>query len=277
MSQARRELEKRARNAILQEAFFRFESAINFGVMLILATVFSSFWWLFLLLGILIEGFIGFRTLRNPEINAQAVAHIFAKKFQPGKLNSRELRAKIAKAMEYLQQIETAIMETRSGPMRDRMKHTTEGMVDWVEGVYRLAARLDVYQNDTLIKQDLKAVPAAIRELRKRLIETDHISVKEQIQKTIRDREDQFASLKDLEETMENADLLLERNLSDMGRIYSQILLMSSLKETSGKGEALQTEISEHVNQLDDLVQAMDEFQTGRATYQYDAIEQASY
>ena len=277
MSQARRELEKRARNAILQEAFFRFESAVNLALMVVLAVLFPAYWWLFLALGLLIEGFIAFRTLRNPIINARAVAHIFERKFQPGKLQSRELREKMARAMEYLQQVETAVMRTKEGPMRDRLKRTTEEMVDWVEGVYQLAARLDAYRRDKVIKRDIQSVPQAIKNLRRRLRETDNPSLKQQIEKTIRDREDQYASLKRLEGTMEQADLLLERNLSDMGRVYSQILLMSSLKETSGQGEELQTQISEHVNQLEDLVEAVDEVHSGRALSQFETLEQSGF
>ena len=273
MTQARRDLEKRARNAILQEAFFRVESAVTLALMLILAVIFSPYWWVFLILGILIEGLIAFRTLRNPEINARAVAHIFEKEFQPKNIKSRDIRHKLNKAMEYLQQVETAVLETKEGPMRDRLKRTTDEMIDWVSGMFQLATRLDAYQQDTLIRQDLKTVPNAIKDLRRRLAEENDPRVKHQIEETIQDREEQYTSLQRLDGTMQNADLLLERNLSDMGRVYSQVLLMSSLKETSGQGENLQGEISERVHELDDLLDAMDEFHSGPSKAHYQALE----
>ena len=272
MSEVRQEIEKRAKNAILQEAFFRKESALNVGLVLLLAVVFPTFWWVFIILGVLAEGFIAYRTLNNPEINAKAVAHVFERRFQPGAVKSEALRLKMDKALEYLQQIETAVFESKDGPIRDRLERTTLEMIDWVEGVYRLVARLDTYEQDDLIKQDLQSVPLAIRQLRKRLIEAGDSSVKAQIQEAIQDRENQYASLQKLENTMENASLLLERNLSDMGRVYSQVHLMSSLKEVSGKETQLQNEISEHVHQLDDLVEAMDEFHGDRRRYQHEAL-----
>lgn len=273
MSQTRRDLEKRARNAILQEAFFRVESAITLALVLILAVIFSPYWWMFPILGILIEGFIAFRTLRNPKINAKAVAHIFDQEFQPKTIKSRGLRDRLNKAMEYLQQVETAVLQTKEGPMRDRLKRTTDEMIDWVGGVYQLATRLDAYHHDSLIEQDLKSVPQAIKDLRRRLAEADDPRVKRQIEETIRDREEQYTTLQRLDGTMQNAELLIERNLSDMGRVYSQVLLMSSLKETSGQGEDLQGEISERVHELDDLLAAMDEFHSGRSNTQHQVFE----
>ena len=264
MSDARRDLEKRARNAILQEAFFRWESAINLAAMFIGAVLVPAFWWVFALLAVFIELFIGIRTMQNPEINAKAVAHIFERKYQPKKLTTPELRSEIDKAMTYLQQVESAVLASKDGPIRDRLKRTTEEMVDWVEGIYNLAARIDSYSQDNVIRNDLQTVPDAIRKLRKQLIETDNPSVRLQVEEAIQDREEQWASLQKLQSTMDNARLLLERNLSDMGRVYSQVVLMSSLNESAGKATDLQEDISEHVDQLQDLVDAMDEVHAER-------------
>ena len=277
MSETRQDIEKRARNAILQEAFFRFESALTLSGVLIATVVDPARWWLYLPLGIVIELFIAFRTLRNPKINAKAVAQAFERKYQPKSLKSKDLTATVRKAVEYLQQVETAVLASKEGPMRDRLDRTTDEMVDWVEGIYRLASRLDAYQQDEVIKRDLNSVPEAIRSLRERLIETPDPSMRSQIEKAIRDREGQLASLQKLDNTMQNADLLLERNLSDMGRVYSQVHLMSSLRDVEGKEADLQSEISEHVHQLDDLVEAMDEFHGSRRQFQGEALSQASY
>ena len=81
MSEARKKLEQRARNAILQEAFFRWESAINVAVMMVGAVAFAPFWWVFLILGVFVELGIGISTMRNPAINAKAVATIFQREF----------------------------------------------------------------------------------------------------------------------------------------------------------------------------------------------------
>jgi DNA repair ATPase RecN len=215
-------------------------------------------------LAIFIELAIGIVTMRNPAINAKAVAHIFERKYHPKTLGTPELRTEMDKALTYLQQVEAEVLSSKDGPLRDRLKRTTEEMVDWVEGIYNLASRLDNYSRDEIIRNDLRSVPETIRKLRKQLVESDDPNVRRQIEGAIQDREDQLTSLQKLQSTMENARLLLDRNLSDMGRVYSQVVLMSSLKESAGKATDLQTDISEHVDQLQDLVDAMDEFHTDR-------------
>lgn len=260
MSEARRQLERRARNAILQEAFFRPRSAILWSLVLIIVTLFPAFWWLILPLGL--GGWIlnGIETMRNPAINARAVAHIFDRQFKPRKLNSKELSQKAGRSLEYLQQIEEAIHKTREGVLRDRLKRTADEVVDWVEMIYRLAGRIDTYRQDQIIARDMNTVPRTIHQLRRRLAEEDDSSVQEQLRQTIADREQQLANLEKLHNTMESAELQLERTLSALGTVYSQLLMVGSRSETGNRAERLQSEISEQVHQLQDLVEAMEEY-----------------
>ncbi|RME50519.1 MAG: hypothetical protein D6796_02790 [Caldilineae bacterium] len=259
MSETRRTLEKRARNAILQEAFFRWESAVNLALMMILAVLFPSLWWVFVLLGLLIEVAIGVSTMRNPAINAKAVATIFEREFHPQRIHSKALRLKTDRALEYLQKIEEAVARTREGVLRDRMKRATEEVVDWVEAIYRIAARVDTYNRNQLIARDRANVPKIIQDLRRRLAEEDDPAVRKQIEKTIADRERQRQNLEQLQNTMESAELQLERTLSALGTVYSQLLLLDTKGESARRAERLQEEIAEQVHQLQDLSEAMDE------------------
>ncbi len=259
MSEVRRKLEKRARNAILQEAFFRWESAINVAAMLILAFVFRQVWWAFAGLGVAIETAIGVLTMRNPAINAKAVATIFQRDFHPRKLQSKKMRAKTAKALEYLRRIEESVNGAKEGVLRDRLKRTTDEVVDWVEAIYRIAQRLDTYAENRLIARDMISVPKTINQLRRRLAEEDDARVRTQIEKTIADRERQLANLEGLDNTMDSAELQLERTLSALGTVYSQLLMLDTKGESTGRATRLQEEISEQVQQLQDLTAAMDE------------------
>lgn len=259
MSEVRRKLEKRARNAILQEAFFRWESAINVAAMLILAFVFRQVWWAFAGLGVVIEAAIGILTMRNPAVNAKAVATIFQRDFQSRKLQSKEMRGKTTKALEYLRRIEESVNGTKEGVLRDRLKRTTDEVVDWVEAIYRIAQRLDTYAENRLIARDMISVPKTINKLRRRLAEEDDPRVRTQIEKTIADKERQLANLEGLDNTMDSAELQLERTLSALGTVYSQLLMLDTKGESTGRAVRLQEEISEQVQQLQDLTAAMDE------------------
>lgn len=259
MSEARRKLEKRARNAILQEAFFRWESAVNVAGMLVLSVALPSLWWVFVALGVVLELVIGINTMRNPAINAKAVATIFQREFQPQQIKSTQLRQKTAKALEYLRRIEESVAQAKEGVLRDRLKRTTEEVVDWVEAIYRLASRVDRYNQNRLIAGDKQSVPQMIEELTQRLaVETDP-AMRRQLEQTIADRKRQLANLEALEDTMERAELQLERTLSALGTVYSQLLVLDTKGESAGRAQRLQEEISEQVHQLQDLTSAMDE------------------
>ena len=259
MSEARRQLEKRARNAILQEAFFRWQSAVNIAGMLVLSVAFPSLWWLFVALGVVLELVIGVSTMRNPAINAKAVATIFQREFQPKQIQSAQLRQKTAKALEYLRRIEESVAQTKEGVLRDRLKRTTEEVVDWVEAIYRLASRVDGYNRNKLIARDMQSVPKMIEDLNQRLAKETDPAMRRQLEQTIADRKRQLANLQALEDTMERAELQLERTLSALGTVYSQLLVLDTKGESAGRAQRLQEEISEQVHQLQDLTSAMDE------------------
>jgi len=259
MSEARRQLEKRARNAILQEAFFRWQSAVNIAGMLVLSVAFPSLWWLFVALGVVLELVIGISTMRNPAINAKAVATIFQREFQPKQIQSAQLRQKTAKALEYLRRIEESVAQTKEGVLRDRLKRTTEEVVDWVEAIYRLASRVDGYNRNKLIARDMQSVPKMIEDLNQRLAKETDPAMRRQLEQTIADRKRQLANLQALEDTMERAELQLERTLSALGTVYSQLLVLDTKGESAGRAQRLQEEISEQVHQLQDLTSAMDE------------------
>lgn len=262
MSEARKKLEQRARNAILQEAFFRWESAINVAVMMVGAVAFAPFWWVFLILGVFVELGIGISTMRNPAINAKAVATIFQREFQPAAVRSVKMREKTSRALEYLKRIEEAVGKTKEGVLRDRLKRTTDEVVDWVEAIHRLAVRVDEYQQNRLIARDMITVPQTINDLRRRLAEEDDLAVRAQIERAIVDSERQKANLDGLQNTIEKAELQLERTLSALGTVYSQLLAVDTKGEATGRAERLQEEISEQVQQLQDLSLAMDEVYT---------------
>ena len=264
MSTARQALEKKARNAILQEAFFRLRSASILGASLVFGTL-GGIFNIFAGLGILFLGLVlwlasGFETLRNPKINAKAVAHIFEKEFKPPQVSSQTLNRQMKQAVEYLQQIEEAVNKTKEGVLRDRLKRTSDEVVDWVQAIYRLATRLDDYSKDEIIKRDLEAVPGTIKQLRQRLRTEDSPPIINQLEKTITDKERQLENLERLQNTMENAELQLQQTLSALGTVYSQLLLVDNQGASSGRAARLQEEISEQVHQLQDITEAMEEY-----------------
>ena len=118
----------------------------------------------------------------------------------------------------------------------------------WTQAIEELVQRIDNLQQDALIRQDLEAVPRAIAELETRLEAEKEPSIQAQLERTLRNRHKQLASLEQLQTIIARAEIQIESTLSMLGTIYSQIL----------------TDVDEEVRQLQDHLEALREVKLGR-------------
>jgi hypothetical protein len=262
-------LERRARRAIFWHALWRWESAVILALTLVISSFLAMsalvglFPWLWtciaLGIGFLAEVLIFVSSLTDEKENAQVVAALLGDQYKPKHIQSRKLKAQLNRALEYQGLIASTLHFTREGVLRDRLARATEPVDDWIEAIYRLAARLDVYEQNRVIKQDLRSVPLAIENFKKRLAEEDSPAVQETLRNTIADKERQWEHLSHLQDTMERAEYQLESTLAALGTVYAQLQAIDLRGAEKGRAERLRLEIDEQVAQLQDLGQAMDE------------------
>jgi hypothetical protein len=267
-------LERQARRAIFWHALMRWESATIIALTMIISAflgllaVVSSFpvGWALVAFGIgfVIEAIIFISSLTDQEENARVVAQLLRTQYEPKRLRSANLRNQLERALEYQGLIASSIRRTQEGVLRDRLLRATEPVDDWIEAIYRLAARLDVYEQNQVIRQDLRAVPVAIDNFKKRLTREDDRAVQETLRNTIADKERQLAQLTNLQNTMERAEYQLESTLAALGTVYAQLQTIDLKGSDKGRTERLREEIGEQVTQLQDLDQAMEEVYSAR-------------
>jgi hypothetical protein len=231
-------LEDRAWRAMLAYSFFRWESAVNLALTLILAVLLPNpfpwwRWWYWLILGGVAEALIVTTSLTDQVTGARVVSAMLREQFNPRRLRSVKYRERLEKALEYQQRIEGAVLGQPDGVLRDRLRYTTDEVGEWIAAIYRLAGRLDDYEADKVIEQDMRSVPLAIKNYRERLKQEDDEAVKEQMQQAIQSKEAQWANLQKLQNTMEKAEFQLEQTLSALGTVYSQMLLIGA-RDTQG-------------------------------------------
>jgi Sec-independent protein translocase protein TatA len=260
----RKELESRAWWAMLSYAFFRWESAFTLSLTMILAVLlphpFSWWdWWYWLILGGIAEVLIIVTSLTDPMTGARVVAAMFREEFNPRNLRSTNYRSRMEKALEYQQRIEKAVYDNPDSMLRDRLRDITSGVGDWIRAIYLLARRLDAYDADEVIKQDILSVPKAVENFKKRLKEEEDEAVRQQLQETINSKEAQWANLRQLQNIMEKAEYQLEATLSALGTVYSQLLLIGARDTQGDQAQRLRQDIADQVAALQDLVQAVDE------------------
>ena len=124
--------------------------------------------------------------------------------------------------------------------------------------------RLDAYESDPVLKQDLRSVPLAIKNFQARLELEDDESVRAQLRETIASKKAQWANLQRLQNAMEKAEYQLENTLAAMGTVYAQLQLLGAKDVDSGRAQRLREDIAEQVAALQDVLETMDEVYKGQ-------------
>jgi hypothetical protein len=274
-SQFKEQLRQRARRAILTYALMRPESAVLIALTLVgtagLSVLSASgvVSWLWPVIGFgagtVAWAAVFASSLTDEQDNARAVAAALRDSFNPRRLRSPQLRSQMDKALGYRDLLAQAIENTREGILRDRLARAIEPVDEWIEQIFELASRIDAYQADRVIQQDLKSVPESLTALRRRLAQEKNPSVRATLEKTIADTERQLAHLQNLQDTMQKAGYQMESTLAMLGTIYAQLQAIDVQAAERGRDEELRLEINEQVQQLQDLGQAMDEVYSSRS------------
>jgi chromosome segregation ATPase len=260
-------LEKRFQKAMIQHAFLRWESAVVIAITLLL-TVFApqidsiSFLpaWGWLLGGLLAEAALVYSSYTDPETGRKVMADMLQNEFEPERLADRKLQSQVEEALDYRARITAAIRERRESVLKDNLNETAAEIDNWLESIYALARRLDRYiQEKEVLERDKNRAAERIRQLEARSDVESDPKVKEQIAVTSESMRRQISTIETLEKTMDRANLQLENSLSALGTIYSQTMLVGAKDIDSGRAQRLSRDVADEVQELDNILLAMDE------------------
>lgn len=274
MSEIRTEVQHQARNAILQYAIFRWESAVVIAVTLLVYFLAPGplglpreLW---LVLGLIGLGLIIYSSLTDAEANARVMLALFQEKLDPGRIRDRTLRREVEEALEYQRRIEMQVRKQRAGLIRERLDDAADQISDWVSNIYQLALRLDAYLADDLLARDRARLPQDIQQLSEARSREQNLDVQRQLDEVLAGKRNQWQTLRQLDDRMKQAQLQMEQSLTALGTIYGQVQLLNAEAINSGRAERLRNDILEQVKRLDDLVSSLNE------VYRYDGFQQTS-
>lgn len=263
----RNAIQKRAQNKLLQHAVFRWESgAVIAGTLLLSVFAPAPFvWWpafAWPLIGAGGLGAIITSSLRDHETNAKVLQRAFQDQFNPKLIADAELREDVETALEYQRRIEDQIAKQKEGPMRHRLETTAGKLSDWISNVHKLAVQIDAHRKDKLLIRDMQTLPGEIERLvAQRRLETNP-GVQKQLDEVIASKDQHGKALVALDDRMKKAQLQMERSITALATIYSQVQLVDTQNVGSGRAERLQLEIQEQVDRLDDIVESISEIQS---------------
>lgn len=261
------QLRDRVQKALFREAIFRPESALVISISLLLAVFapqvgFLEFipYWVWLLGGLAAEGALVYSSLTDPEFGRKVAAGVLNKEFEPQKLQDPYLQERMGEALDYRVRIEKAIRQQDDSLIKDELSQTAAQMDEWLEHIYNLALRIDRYQQEReVLERDYKRTRQRIAELEKQLAAEQNPKIQAQITATLESKRRQLATLEKLSDTIRRAELQLETSHTQLGTIYSQTMLVDAKDIDSGQARRLRLEISGEVDEIQDILLAMDE------------------
>lgn len=173
------------------------------------------------------------------------------------------IHAHLDKALAYQAQIENLLKATTDANARARLQDLAAQVGEWVEAIEDLVRRIDGFQGNQLIRQDLETVPQAIAKLEVQLTQESDPAIHSQLERTLTNRRNQLASLERLQATMKRGEIQIESTLSALGTIYSQLLTGESTDHVADYSR-LSAEVDEEVRLLQDRLEALEEVKLGR-------------
>ena len=257
-------IEREAKRAVVQNAFFRWESALVIGGAILLSVFlpqpFPGWpWWAWPLLGVVAEAAIVASSLTDKAETQRVIESMFRAKYDIGTIRDRELRAKLNEADQYRQRIQQVVTQQHDGVLRDRLVETTSQVYDWIANMVELARRIETFRDDDIIQRDLAAVPKDIKDLSARMALEPNAAVRQQMATTLSSKQQLATNLGELSARMERADLQLEHSLTALGTVYAQLLLIGTQDVDSDRADRIRGDIRDEVSALQDLVVSLNE------------------
>lgn len=259
----REDLRNRAVRAMWADAFFRWESAVTIALTLLLAffnpAPFEVWqWWMWVVAGAVAEGALIYAHLTDPQSAAEAVARLFKQEFDPADVKNRVSRQRLEKALEYRDGIAALVVE-QDGALRMNLQETLDEIDDWIAQVYRLARRMDNFDENSILENDIKTVPNDLRNLHRRVEMEDSPTVKRELEDAIKLKEQQYRHLLGVADNMKRAEIQLENTLAALGTLYAQVQMIDTKDLDSARARRLREEVHSEVAELEDIILAMDE------------------
>jgi len=270
MSKMKEEMRGRAWRAMLSQAFFSVESAVIIALALVLFGLgYQPFdWWqsaYWLIFGAVAEAIYLGATVTDPQAAHRAVDAMLSDQYDPDAIKSPRARDRLKRALEYRRLIGEAARK-HPGALRVNLEATASEINEWIALIYRLARRLDEFEENDIIARDRRMVPHELTTLRRRLRTEESPDVRAELEEAIQTKEMQLANLHALENNIKRAEIQLEQTLSALGTVYAQVQVIDARAVDSARTQRLQAEVHEQVASLSDLIAAIDEVQSQRAS-----------
>jgi serine/threonine protein kinase len=199
---------------------------------------------------------------RTATEHGQAQARPVKRSTKKAELADPAIQAHLEKARAYKEQIDNLVKSTSDKDTHIRLQDLADQVSEWAQAIEELAKRVDRFQQNTLIHQDLETVPQSIKKLEAQLANETDEATRAELKRTLANRRNQLAALERLRSIMKRAEIKIESTLSSLGTIYPQILTSQSTDYVADY-HRLSAEVDEEVRTLQDHLEVLEEVKLG--------------
>ncbi len=268
MQEEKQALEQRVQRALLQYALMRPESAGVLAFSFLLTFVLSLFdtaifgipnatW---MIVGIVAYLALAYSSYTDTDIAHKVVESLLRDDFTPGDIGDEELRAYLEEALDYRSRITDLITQRPDGALKVQLEGMANQFDEWIEEIYTMAQRLDEYRGERQrLHNGFVKAEQQNKEYKKRLARVSDEQLRADLERNIENNDRQIKTIQLLEATMARAKLRLEDTITAMATIYPQTLLLDAKNIDSSRYDRLAQEIADEVDELGDVLYAMDE------------------
>ena len=225
--------------------------------------------WHWLLYGALLQLTLWISAIRNPGSLLKIQARSLNQELDPGKILNPLCREQFKEAMNYHDNVQELVASLNiSGAMRSALTATLTDISNWVRYMHDLALKIDSFEANELIKQDLLRLPGQIREVEHQLAEEEDDSLRRDLEARRERLHLQHENLQETERVARRAKIMLQNTRVSLATIYAQMARLGTLKSIDGsRAHRLREEIREEVHALNDVLLTLDEVRNTDATY----------
>ncbi|NDJ86854.1 MAG: hypothetical protein GYB66_13305 [Chloroflexi bacterium] len=259
----------RARNALIRSTVMSPQSLTIVLVAVLglllgigVAGLSPAFWAVFGVIGVLAYMLA---TMSDPAALAEMAKRLFVAQYNPADIRNTRARQRLQQGLEYMDNIQK-LGAQQGGAMRVQIEATVSEINDWVAQIYKVARRIDLYEENALINRDRARVPDEIKSLRLRLDTETDPHIRAGLEDSIRLKETQLENLKALANNIKRAHLQLDNTVTALGTIFAQVQLLDAKEVDGRRTHRLRQEIHDEVLSLKDTIEALDEVQ-GASVY----------
>ena len=217
--------------------------------------------WHWLLYGALLQLALLVSAIRNPKSLLKIHSRSLNTELDSKKIRNPLSREQFMEAMNYHDNMQEFVASLNiSGAMRSSLNSTLTDISNWVRYMHDLALKIDSFEANDLIKQDLIRLPGQIREVENQLAEEEDETLRNDLEARRERLQLQHENLKETERVARRAKISLQNTRVSLATIYAQMARLGTLKSIDGsRANRLREEIREEVNALNDVLLTLDE------------------